>query len=68
MLGAAATARQTAGAPLPPAERGDVDRIGAAVKAALGGAAFTEAYATGAEKGPDAPWIRPPSKSGRLGE
>ncbi|WP_119726849.1 BTAD domain-containing putative transcriptional regulator [Thermomonospora amylolytica] len=36
LLGAAAAARESAGAPLPHAARGDVDRITAAVRAALG--------------------------------
>ncbi|MFI2215026.1 BTAD domain-containing putative transcriptional regulator [Streptomyces sp. NPDC020141] len=43
LLGAAARARTRAGAPLPPAERGDVDRVTARVLAALGREAFTEA-------------------------
>ncbi|WP_243740792.1 hypothetical protein [Streptomyces sp. 8K308] len=37
------------GAPLPPAERGDVDRITAAARAALGEAAFTTAFRRGRE-------------------
>ncbi|MFI6640283.1 BTAD domain-containing putative transcriptional regulator [Streptomyces sp. NPDC050504] len=49
LLGAAHAARLGAGAPLPPAERGDVDRIAAAATRALGGAAFEEAFARGAE-------------------
>lgn len=36
LLGEAAALRESVGAPLPPAERGDVDRIAAAVRAALG--------------------------------
>ncbi|GHC70238.1 ATP-binding protein [Streptomyces cinnamoneus] len=52
LLGAAAAARATAGAPLPPAERGDVDRITAAARAALGAAAFRKAFAQGAAQGP----------------
>ncbi|MFF1688849.1 MULTISPECIES: BTAD domain-containing putative transcriptional regulator [unclassified Streptomyces] len=48
LLGAAAAARSRAGAPLPPAERGDVDRITAAARTALGTSAFTEAYERGA--------------------
>jgi predicted ATPase/DNA-binding SARP family transcriptional activator len=39
LLGEAAALRESVGAPLPPAERGDVDRIAAAVRAALGGEA-----------------------------
>ncbi|MDX2779955.1 AAA family ATPase, partial [Streptomyces caniscabiei] len=48
LLGAADSARRGAGAPLPPAERADVDRVTAAARAALGGPAFTEAFALGA--------------------
>ncbi|MGW6486334.1 AfsR/SARP family transcriptional regulator [Streptomyces sp. NPDC055056] len=47
LLGAAAAARSRAGAPLPPAERGDVDRVTAAARKALGVSAFTEAYERG---------------------
>lgn len=47
LLGAAAAARRRAGAPLPPAERTDVDRITTATRAALGPAAFREAYEQG---------------------
>ncbi|WP_329544249.1 AAA family ATPase [Streptomyces sp. NBC_01356] len=48
LLGAADAARRGVGAPLPPAERGDVDRVAAAARAALGGPAFTEAFECGA--------------------
>ncbi|KIF75627.1 hypothetical protein QR77_20410, partial [Streptomyces sp. 150FB] len=44
LLGAAHAARTAAGAPLPSAERGDVDRITAAVRGALDAAAFDEAF------------------------
>ncbi|WP_306332241.1 BTAD domain-containing putative transcriptional regulator [Streptomyces sp. KL118A] len=47
LLGAADAARRSVGAPLPPAERGDVDRIAAAARAALGEAAYAEAFARG---------------------
>ncbi|MEU5135247.1 BTAD domain-containing putative transcriptional regulator [Streptomyces californicus] len=47
LLGAAAAARRRAGAPLPPAERTDVDRITTATRATLGPAAFSEAYERG---------------------
>ncbi|MFG2764657.1 BTAD domain-containing putative transcriptional regulator [Streptomyces rubiginosohelvolus] len=47
LLGAAAAARRRAGAPLPPAERGDVDRVTAAARAVLGAPAFTEAFDLG---------------------
>ncbi|MET7687251.1 BTAD domain-containing putative transcriptional regulator [Streptomyces sp. NPDC005483] len=48
LLGAADAARRGVGAPLPPAERGDVDRVTAAARAVLGGAAFAEAFERGA--------------------
>ncbi|MEU6847211.1 BTAD domain-containing putative transcriptional regulator [Streptomyces sp. NPDC046716] len=53
LLGAAAAARGRAGAPLPPAERADVDRITAAARTTLGASAFTEAYARGTTLSPD---------------
>ncbi|MFD8937164.1 BTAD domain-containing putative transcriptional regulator [Streptomyces sp. NPDC059578] len=49
LLGTAARARAAVGAPLPPAERGDVDRIEAATRTALGDTAFTTAYARTAD-------------------
>ncbi|MFD6179744.1 BTAD domain-containing putative transcriptional regulator [Streptomyces goshikiensis] len=48
LLGAARTARASAGAPLPPAERHDVDRIWSACRSALGPAAADAAFARGA--------------------
>ncbi|MFI5480665.1 BTAD domain-containing putative transcriptional regulator [Streptomyces rubiginosohelvolus] len=51
LLGAAAAARRRAGAPLPPAERGDVDRVTAAARAVLGAPAFTEAFDVGERGG-----------------
>ncbi|RJL24439.1 BTAD domain-containing putative transcriptional regulator [Bailinhaonella thermotolerans] len=54
LLGAAATLRTSAGAPLPEAERADVDRIAGRARAALGEAAFTESYAAGQAR-PDVP-------------
>ncbi|MDT6982771.1 BTAD domain-containing putative transcriptional regulator [Streptomyces lusitanus] len=53
LLGAAAAARAGAGAPLPPAERGDVDRITGAASAVLGSPAFSEAYAHGGTLSPE---------------
>ncbi|MET8344721.1 AfsR/SARP family transcriptional regulator [Streptomyces microflavus] len=53
LLGAAAAARRRAGAPLPPAERADVDRITVAARAAMGADAFSEAYASGARLDPE---------------
>ncbi|MEU3960939.1 BTAD domain-containing putative transcriptional regulator [Streptomyces buecherae] len=49
LLGAADAARRSVGAPLPPAERGDVDRGTAAARATLGSPAFAAAFARGAE-------------------
>ncbi|WP_246631911.1 ATP-binding protein [Pseudonocardia nigra] len=48
LLGAASAAREAVGAPLPAAERGDVDRIATAARAALGEEAFAAAFAAGA--------------------
>ncbi|MFE7565541.1 BTAD domain-containing putative transcriptional regulator [Streptomyces sp. NPDC057539] len=48
LLGAAAAARLRAGAPLPPAERTDVDRITSLARAALGAPAFTKSFDHGA--------------------
>ncbi|MEU3600023.1 hypothetical protein ABZ714_15065 [Streptomyces sp. NPDC006798] len=47
LLGAAAAARESAGAPLPAAERRDVDRVSAAARTALGESAYTAAYGRG---------------------
>ncbi|WP_329623655.1 winged helix-turn-helix domain-containing protein [Streptomyces sp. NBC_01255] len=47
LLGAAAALRASTGAPLPPAERADVDRTEAAARAALGEAAFATAFTHG---------------------
>ncbi|MFD0904894.1 AfsR/SARP family transcriptional regulator [Actinomadura sediminis] len=52
LLGAAAALRASVGAPLPDAERGDVDRITARVRAALGDGAFAAEFARG-EADPD---------------
>ncbi|WP_314618197.1 hypothetical protein [Streptomyces stackebrandtii] len=47
LLGAAAALRSSTGAPLPPAERADVDRTEEAARTALGEAAFATAFAHG---------------------
>ncbi|MGR6918643.1 AfsR/SARP family transcriptional regulator [[Actinomadura] parvosata] len=47
LLGAADAARRSVGAPLPAAERGDVDRITSATRAVLGEAAHAEAFLRG---------------------
>lgn len=52
-LGAASAAREGAGAPLPPGERGDVDRIAGLARAALGAGAFDDAFAVGIQMGVD---------------
>lgn len=52
LLGIAARAREAAGAPLPKAERGDVDRITAAAAAALGMTAFTAEFQVAGEMVP----------------
>ncbi|NYD47261.1 putative ATPase/DNA-binding SARP family transcriptional activator [Actinomadura luteofluorescens] len=49
LLGQADAARRSVNAPLPPAERGDVDRITSTATAALGQRAFTEAFQRGAQ-------------------
>jgi predicted ATPase/DNA-binding SARP family transcriptional activator len=53
LLGAAAAAREGVGAPLPAAERGDVDRATAAAGGALGEATFSAEFALGATADPD---------------
>lgn len=53
LLGAADAARTGAGAPLPPAERGDVDRITGAARDVLGETAFLEAYGRGGAMTPE---------------
>ncbi|TDE29028.1 BTAD domain-containing putative transcriptional regulator [Actinomadura sp. 6K520] len=47
LLGEAAALRESAGAPLPPEERGDVDRITATARSAIGDDAFTTAFTEG---------------------
>ncbi|WP_142047421.1 BTAD domain-containing putative transcriptional regulator [Pseudonocardia kunmingensis] len=53
LLGRAAALRESVGAPLPPAERGDVDRIEEAARAALGARAWDEEFAAGHRAPPD---------------
>ncbi|MFF6811581.1 hypothetical protein ACFZAG_17050 [Streptomyces sp. NPDC012403] len=47
LLGTAAAVRDAVGAPLPPAERADVDRAAERAREALGGPGFTAAFARG---------------------
>ncbi|MFF7774559.1 BTAD domain-containing putative transcriptional regulator [Streptomyces tanashiensis] len=54
LLGAAAALRASTGAPLPPAERGDVDRVESTARAALGDAAFAAAFRRGSSLTHDA--------------
>lgn len=51
LLGAATAARASVGVPLPAGERGDVDRITATARAALGADAFDAAFAAGHAEG-----------------
>ncbi|MFD8233895.1 BTAD domain-containing putative transcriptional regulator [Streptomyces sp. NPDC059696] len=50
LLGTAAAARERAGAPQPPAERGDVDRIAARLRAALDEERYRAAFAVGTRR------------------
>jgi tetratricopeptide (TPR) repeat protein len=52
LLGMADAARRSVGAPLPPAEQGDVDRITATVRTVLGEEAFASEFAVGANLDP----------------
>lgn len=54
LLGTAAAAREDAAAPLPPAERGDVDRVTARARDGLGERCFDAAFARGAARPPSA--------------
>ncbi|MFI7386361.1 AfsR/SARP family transcriptional regulator [Streptomyces sp. NPDC049813] len=51
LLGAAEAERRGVDAPLPPAERGDVDRIAAALRTTLGPAAYRSAFDRGSRDG-----------------
>jgi predicted ATPase/DNA-binding SARP family transcriptional activator len=53
LLGTAAATRERAGAPHPPAERGDVERIAARLRAALGEAAYTREFTAGTRRDHD---------------
>ncbi|MFI5943291.1 AfsR/SARP family transcriptional regulator [Streptomyces uncialis] len=53
LLGLAARARERSGAPLPEAERGDVDRVTARVLAALGDEVFTAEFSAPGEDAPE---------------
>ncbi|WP_405448367.1 winged helix-turn-helix domain-containing protein [Streptomyces achromogenes] len=53
LLGAADAARRSVGAPLPPAERTDVDRIERAARATLGDTAFTRSFTDGTRLTPE---------------
>jgi hypothetical protein len=52
ILGTAAATRASVGAPLPPGERGDVDRITGAIRAMLGDEAFLAAFEHGRRSDP----------------
>lgn len=54
LLGTASRARESSGAPLPEAERGDVDRITDRVHAALGREKFAAEFSAGIDEGSDA--------------
>lgn len=58
LLGAADAARRSTGAPLPPAERGDVDRTTADARAALGAERFDTEFARGAGEPAGAAYAR----------
>ncbi|HLU97140.1 MAG TPA: BTAD domain-containing putative transcriptional regulator [Thermobifida alba] len=60
LLGAAAAARDSVAAPLPPAERGDVERAAGRARAALGEEAFTAEFERGRSAGSEAglAWAR----------
>ncbi|XVS63886.1 BTAD domain-containing putative transcriptional regulator [Actinosynnema sp. CA-299493] len=53
LLGAATAARASVGVPLPPGERGDVDRIAAAARAVLGAESYAAAFDAGHAEGLD---------------
>lgn len=49
MLGSATRAREAVGAPLPPPERGDVNRITSVVRTALGASAYGAEFGRGTD-------------------
>ncbi|MEU0687902.1 AfsR/SARP family transcriptional regulator [Streptomyces uncialis] len=61
LLGLAARARERSGAPLPEAERGDVDRVTARVLTALGSEVFTAEFSAPGEDDPEPGPDRGPS-------
>jgi predicted ATPase/DNA-binding SARP family transcriptional activator len=62
LLGTATRAREAAGAPLPRAERGDVDRITDRAVAALGAATFTAEFSAGGV-GSQGAGVEPPEEN-----
>ena len=53
LLGAVEALREAIGAPLPPAQRGEIDRVTAAMRDALGEETFAAAWAEGGAMTPD---------------
>jgi predicted ATPase/DNA-binding SARP family transcriptional activator len=65
LLGMATTLRESIGAPLPPAERGDTDRISARARSILGENAYAVHYTEGTDLGPaELPSSATPARSG----
>lgn len=58
LLGAADAARKSVGAPLPPAERGDVERVATGVRAVLGADGYAESFREGAGLLPEEAAVR----------
>ncbi|MBB5083959.1 tetratricopeptide repeat protein [Nonomuraea endophytica] len=67
LLGAGSAARDAVNAPLPAGERGDVDRITAAARRALGADAFADEFTKGRLEAADAPItaLHPPGQKSR---
>ncbi|GAA2534584.1 MULTISPECIES: BTAD domain-containing putative transcriptional regulator [Streptomyces] len=76
LLGTAAATRERAGAPHPPAERGDVERISARVRGAIGEDTYAREFARGGRTGHEAqaaaetalPGLRAEGSSGPSGD